>query len=163
MRFSFDEEHNPTLAVHDSPVAAPRAWHGPLTAAQCQRFAESGWTLLPSVLSAAERRAPAGPPTADALKKRLQAPLQSCRDAASAKTPGSNVACEIWVALDGDATFEIAQESVAAKEGDGLILNADVCDEVERSGSESLRQTLERAGLTHAQNAREVNAQLPRL
>lgn len=163
MRFSFDEEQNPTLAVHDSPLAAPRAWHGPLTAAQCQRFAESGWSLLPSVLSAAERRGPAGPPTADALKKRLQAPLRSCRDAANAKTPGSNVACEIWLALDSDPTFEIAQESVAAKEGDCLILNADVCNEVERSGSESIRQILERAGLTHAQHARELHAQLPRL
>lgn len=154
MRFSFGaegEDRQPILAVDDSPITAPRAWHGPLTAAQCQQFVDFGWTIVPSVLSAAECCEPAGPPSAGALTKRLQVPLQSCKRAMRAKRPGSNIACEIWLALDGDAMFEIGLESVVARDGDVLFLNADVCDNSDGSGSQRLRQMLERAGLKLAQ------------
>ena len=151
MRFSFEDgadERNPKLAVHDSPPEAPRAWHGPLTAAQRRQFAEIGLTLVPSVLSVTERRAPVRP---DVLTQRLQAPLQSCQESVKEITPASDVACEVWLARNGDATFQIAQESLAVKEGDGLIVNADVYDDVQHSGAGSLQELLAQAGLEHAQ------------
>ena len=144
-RFSF-EVGKRQLALCDSPPGAQRAWHGPLTVAQCQQFVKFGWVFLPSVLSAAERGA-GGPPPAEVLKQRLHAPLQSCRNVVRANTPGSDPTCEIWLAVDGDATIEIAQQPMSAKGGDALIVNPDVCNNVQRNDSESARQMLERAGL----------------